>query len=377
MGCYKKGDRWYIDYYLSDGKRKREVVNIPGREPSTLTLRDAEKALMIRKAEMAQGKFDIAKTQKPVKFGKLVWAYLEWANENHKTPQRDYTACKNLLSYFGDKNIYSLTLWEIDKYKSERKRQGRKPETVNKELGVLRRMFNLAIKGSLSVKIGKNPVQGIKLLKVPNMKPRVLKYWEFKKLYEASSNHFKPILLCAYMTGMRRSEIAKLRWKDVDLEAGYIHLVETKNGESRTIPIAETLLDILSEISKVAKGDFVFTSPEGKPYTSLTSWKRTWTTALKKSGIEKCRFHDLRHTFVSNLIVGEKEDFATVMALSGHKDISMLKRYSHTQEEAKKVAIQKLEKYAKITTMDTYLDTKPDIDPSTDNRVVGLTTHNN
>jgi len=64
---------------------------------------------------------------------------------------------------------------------------------------------------------------------------------------------------------------------------------------------------------------------------------------MKKSGIEKCRFHDLRHTFVSNLIVGEKEDFATVMALSGHKDISMLKRYSHTQEQAKRAAIQNSE----------------------------------
>jgi len=75
----------------------------------------------------------------------------------------------------------------------------------------------------------------------------------------------------------------------------------------------------------------------------LTSWKRTWSTALKNPGIDKCRFHDLRHTFVSNLIVNEKEDFATVMALSGHKDISMLKRYSHTQEEAKKEAIKKLD----------------------------------
>jgi len=89
--------------------------------------------------------------------------------------------------------------------------------------------------------------------------------------------------------------------------------------------------------------DFVFTGPDGRPYTSLTSWKRTWGTALRKSGIEKCRFHELRPTFVSNLIVGEKEDFATVMALTGHKDISMLKRYSHTQEEAKRIAIHKLE----------------------------------
>lgn len=60
--------------------------------------------------------------------------------------------------------------------------------------------------------------------------------------------------------------------------------------------------------------------------------------------VKKRRSRNLRHTFVSNLIVGEKEDFATVMALSGHKDISMLKRYSHTQEEAKREAIHKLEK---------------------------------
>ena len=238
------------------------------------------------------------------------------------------------------KNVYAISLWEIEKYKSERKKQGRKPETINKELGAIRRMFNLALQGVLSVKLGKNPVQGLKLLRVPKMKPRVLKDWKFQMLYKTASNHFKPILLCACLTGMRRSEIARLKWKDVDFEDGYIHVVETKNDESRTIPIGESLLNTLRGMEKEAVSEFVFTSPDGTHYTSLTSWKRAWGTALKRSGIEKCRFHDLRHTFVSNLIVNEKEDFATVMALSGHKDISMLKRYSHTQEEAKKAAIE-------------------------------------
>ena len=76
--------------------------------------------------------------------------------------------------------------------------------------------------------------------------------------------------------------------------------------------------------------------------------------------------------FVSDLIVNEKEDFSTVMALSGHKDISMLKRYSHTQEEAKRSAIQKLGKHVTISTMDTYLDTKPDIEHLIDNSVEDL-----
>jgi len=78
--------------------------------------------------------------------------------------------------------------------------------------------------------------------------------------------------------------------------------------------------------------------------------------------IGKCRFHDLRHAFCSNLIVGEKEDFETVMSVSGHKDLRMLKRYSHTREEAKKAAIQKLgnrlESASLREVVDTPLDTK-------------------
>ena len=342
MGVYRKNNRWYIDYY-ENGKRKREVVTIPEKDPAAITLREAEAALSIRKAEIATGKFDITKTEKPIKFEKLVAAFLEWADNNHRAPIVDHTVCKNLLAYFEGKNIYALSLWEVEKYKSERKKQGRKPETINKELGALRRMFNLAVQGALSVKVSKNPVKGLKLIKVSKMKPRTYKAWEFQALYEAASPHFRPILLCAYMTGMRRSEIAKLKWKYVDLEDGYIHVVETKNGESRTIPIGESLLKNLANIKEHALSDFVFTTPEGKPYTSLTSWKRAWSTALKKSGIKNGRFHDFRHTFVSNLIVNEKEDFATVMALSGHKDISMLKRYSHTHEDAKRNAIKKLD----------------------------------
>jgi len=351
-------------------------VTITGKDPSTITRRDAEKALSIRKSELATGKFDIAKTEKPVKFEKLVMAYLDWAYKNHKTPERDQASCNNLLSYFRDKNIYSINLWEIEKYKSERKNHGREPETINKELGALRRMFNLAIEGALSVKVGKNPIQGIKLLKVPKRKHRIYKDWEFQSLYESAPHHFKPILLCAFMTGMRRSEIVSLKWDNVDLEDGYIHVVETKNGESRRIPIGEALLRTLRNLKRVSTSEFVFTTPQGKPYISKTAWKTVWAATLKKAGIQKGRFHDFRHTFCSDLIVDEKEDYITVMGLSGHKDIRMLKRYSHTHEDAKKAAMEKLGKRLNITTMDTYLDTKEENDPSRRSCIVTLTNRN-
>ena len=372
MGCYPKGNRWYIDYYVNS-KRKREVVTIPEKDPATITLRDAEKALAIRKAEIAQGKFDITKTEKPIKFEKLIEAYLEWADENHKSPERDHSACKNLLAHFSGKNIYSLSLWEVEKYKSERKKQGRQPETINKELGVIRRMFNLATEGALKVKSAKNPIEGLKLLKVPPKKTRKYSSLEFQKLYEAAPNHFKPILLCAYITGMRRGEIVNLKWRDIHLEDEYIYVAETKTDEPRTIPICESLLSTLLQMKKKSDCEFVFTTPNGKPYTSKTVWKTAWGSTLKRSGIPKGRFHDFRHTFMTDLIVDEKEDFATVMALSGHKSMSMLKRYTHAKEEAKKTAMKKRENHVNISTMDTYLDTKADMDPLSDNTIIGLT----
>jgi hypothetical protein len=71
MGVFKKDNRWYIDYYVPDGKRKREIVTIPGVDPSKISRGDAQKALSIRKAQIAEGKFEIAQTKKPILFAKL------------------------------------------------------------------------------------------------------------------------------------------------------------------------------------------------------------------------------------------------------------------------------------------------------------------
>jgi len=79
MGVYKKKERWYIDYYLPNNNRKREVVTIPGVDPAQINRQDAIKALSIRKAEMAQGKFDIAQTEKKIPFTKLADSFKEYS----------------------------------------------------------------------------------------------------------------------------------------------------------------------------------------------------------------------------------------------------------------------------------------------------------
>jgi len=357
MGVYKKKNRWYVEFYLPTGKRKRQVVKIDGVDPKHINRQDALKALSIRRAEIAQGNFDILQTDKPLPFEQLASMYLEWARDNHIAYTREITAVNALLSYFRGMNANNIRTWHTEKYKSKRKAEGKMPSTINKELGVLRLMYNFTVKGHLKRKLSRNPITSMKLLKIPNKNKRVLKDWEFQKLYTECSVHLKPIVLCAYSTGMRRSEISKLKWDNVDLETKYIHLEETKTNEPRSIPINNVLFESLLALKEASISEYVFTRPDGQSYSSRTSWRYLWDKALKDSGINKLRFHDLRHTFISNLIVDEKEDFATVMSLSGHKDIRMLMHYSHTHEEAKKAAVDKLAERIKQSAIATYLDT--------------------
>ncbi len=152
---------------------------------------------------------------------------------------------------------------------------------------------------------------------------------------------------------MRKGELAGLKWVDVNSKDGYIYIRETKNNESRVIPISDILMESLITLEKKATSEYVFTTQEGIPYTSESSWKRAWTTALKRSQIEKCRFHDLRHSFATRLVMAGV-DIVTVQEHMGHKDISMTKRYSHPTPQHKKLAIERLN----LSAMDTYMDTK-------------------
>ncbi len=161
---YKK-NRWYLDYYLPNGKRKREVVSITGVDPSKITKRDAEKALAIRKAEIAEGKFDIRKTEKKVKFTELSKRFLEYSKTNKKSYVRDITSVKYLDEYFGNKTIQRINAWDVEQYKSKRKKQvtryGKPPSnaTINRELACLKTMFK---KGNEWKLTSDNPARDVK-----------------------------------------------------------------------------------------------------------------------------------------------------------------------------------------------------------------------
>ena len=168
-------------------------------------------------------------------------------------------------------------------------------------------------------------------------------------IFGGLTGFLKPILVMAYNTGMRRSEILNLKWENVDMSQGYVRVEETKNGESRYIPINKQLNEALKTVKYNTSGDYVF-SHDNEP---VRTFKTAFNAAVKRAGVDRFTFHDLRHTFASVLVM-KGVDLATVQELLGHKSITMTKRYSHPTPEHKRQAIEKLD----LEVMDTYLDTK-------------------
>jgi len=357
MSVYKKKNRWYLDYYSPVVGRKREVVSIPGVDPSKITLRDAQKALAIRKAEIAEGKFNIAKTERKVPFTKLSERFLEYSNTNKKSYVRDITSIKYLNEYFGNKSLQQINAWHVEQYKSNRKKQptryGRPPSnaTVNRELACLKTMFRKAIEWKLT---SDNPTKDVKLFREDNVNLRILSKEEFLKLYNSSSDLLKDYLIVAINTGMRPIEISNLKWEHVNFNDGFISVINSKNGDSRNIPMNNGLRRNLDRMCSESKHEYIFSHEDGKPIKSV---KQGFWSALRRSGINHCRIYDLRHTFASNLVM-EGSDIVTVKELMGHRDINMTMRYSHPSPQHKKEAVSKLT----VGNMDTYLDTSSNLD---------------
>jgi len=137
---------------------------------------------------------------------------------------------------------------------------------------------------------------------------------------------------------MRKGEILGLKWEAIDIGRGLIYLTDTKNGERREVLINEELKKVLVKLKLSKKGSCVFLKKNGDPYKDV---RKLFETSLKKSGIINFKFHDLRHTFASHLVM-MGVDMMTVKELMGHKSIKMTERYSHLSPAHKKSAIELL-----------------------------------
>jgi len=345
MRVFQRGDNWYIDFRFK-GQRVRECIG-PSRKI-------AEAVIAKRKTEIAENKFlDVRKELQPVNFHDFAVEYIAWSKVNKKlsTSKEDIYRMRRLDKEFGNQNIQDITTWQIEKYKSKRremlKAKGKGkgelrvgPSCVNGELRLLKHIFSKTIEWG---KCKENPARRVKVLKGETQRKRFLSPEEAQSFLSNCGDPLRIIALVVLNTGMRKSEILGLRWSQVNLEQGIITLTDTKNREIRYIPMNQAVKTTLGEIPH--RGDYVFSDGNGRRYTSL---QHSFERAREKSGIEDFHFHDMRHTFASNLVMGGV-DIMTVKELLGHKTLAMTLRYSHLSPSHKALAVNILDRTQKTS----------------------------
>ena len=197
-----------------------------------------------------------------------------------------------------------------------------KPSTVRRELGILRSALEVA-RQEWAIPLTHNPVKMISLPAANDARERRLSANELKQLRAAITRgrnpHLQPLLTIALETAMRRGELLKMTWSDIDLVARKAVIRDTKTGTDRTIPLSKVATATLSELP--CKTGRVF------PITA-NALRQCWARACRRSKVDNLRFHDLRHEAVSRLFeLGLS--VPEVALISGHKDPRMLFRYTH------------------------------------------------
>jgi len=228
----------------------------------------------------------------------------------------------------------------IEAYFSERLKLVAVP-TANSNLRTLKATFNRAVgRGYLAA----NPAARVKQVREPERTIRVLTADEVSKLLEACpSEAWRTLVALAVTTGMRMGELTALRWCDVDLAQGLVHVRNTehhltKSRRNRVLGLFPDVADMLRGLPRT--GQWVFMTVEGNPWGNNV--KRDFGQIVKKAGIAHCSMHDLRRTFVSQLAMAGVNE-AIVQKLAGHSSISTtIKHYTGIMPEVLRSAQQRL-----------------------------------
>ena len=332
-GIYRRGSIYWIRFAGLDGKIRFESSGSSNFKVAEAKLTERRKAV------------DDGNDEEPVKrianctLGELATHYLTWA-ERQRAFRSKAGFVKALVARFGNLPLRHFSTRIVEEYQTQRLSAGNKPATVNRHLSTLKHMIRKAVDWEMVDEGTLKRVRRAKQLPENNRRLRFLSGADVRALIATCADHLKPIVICAVNTGMRKEEILSLEWdKHIDLRHGFILLDKTKNGERRQIPISPMLRETFSGIVRRVDVPFVFHDGEGKRYTDV---KTGFHAALRRAKIGDFRFHDLRHTFASLLVMGGV-DLATVKELLGHNDFKMTLRYAHLAPAHKIAALGILE----------------------------------
>lgn len=306
----------------------------------------AERIYFKVSTQIAEGKWLDRMPGEEKTFAEALEKYLNEHSSRNKAPLsylRDQSLGEHLLESFGERTLAEIRPHLISAFKGKRISEGAAPKTINNELILMGHLFTLAMKEWEWVR--DNPVARISKERVENLIERWLTFEEEGKLLAVSPAWLQEIILFAVNTGLRQGEILNLQWPLVDIFRKTITLLVQKNRGKDTLPLNQKALDVLQKRIKVrqpGKNDFVFFNQNGNRLDA-SNLQRALRSAVKTAGIDKLRFHDLRHTFATRLVQAGV-DIYTVQKLGRWKTITMVMRYAHHYPESLRPGIETLDR---------------------------------
>ena len=257
-----------------------------------------------------------------------------------KSSQQDYWRINQLSrSFLGPMLVRDVTSVHIAQYRDERlattssrTKKRLSPSSVRLEMNLLQKFFDICVIEWRYIK--SNPCKDVRKPKPAASRERRLTGREERKILDYakkfSNSGLYSIFVLALETAMRQGEIIRLEWEHVDLKKRVVYLPETKNGTKREVPLS---LKAKNAILRMRDGSHCINGhPSGRLFTYTSSGiKTTWQIMCKRLAIEDLNFHDMRHEAVSRLFETGRLDMMEIAAITGHKSLSMLKRYTHLQ----------------------------------------------
>lgn len=314
----KKGERqWHVQI------RKR---GYPAQTKTFTNKSDAERWATIIESEMERGVF-VSRTEAEATLIKDVLSRFETeVLPTKRSEQSDKSRIKTLAEAFGAYRLASLTSTQIAKFRDERlKVVG--AQSVIHEINLLNRVLKTASMDWGIALPGGLPTTQVRKPAKPRGRDRRVSESEINQiLHVTKSIELSTIIILAVETGMRRNEMASLAWDQINLDRQTAHLPMTKTDVPRTVPLSTTAIAALKKMPPKTEGRVFKLQAE--------SMSQAFERACEphRANIVGVRFHDLRHEATSRLF--EKGlNVMEVAAITGHKTLEMLKRYTHLRAE--------------------------------------------
>ena len=317
----EKVGRQYADAMTPAQAARMRSGRIEGKRLSPKELKEAQKRR--RRAEANKWTID------------RLWDNYRRQRGDYATLRTDKSNYKHLKRKFGNKEPKEIIQRDVDWLKFSLSRR-KKPQTVKHVLQLLKRIINFGVNKGLCQGLNFK----IEMPKVNNLKTEDLTKGQLRRLFEAIDKdediQVANILRMALFTGMRRGELFKLRWDDIDFERGFIQIRDPKGGSGQEIPLNKAAREVLASHPR-SDSPYIFFGRGGKQRTEMRApVNRIRKRAKLPEGFRP--FHGLRHVYASMLASSGKVDMYTLQKLLTHKSPQMTQRYAHLRDETLKRA---------------------------------------